>query len=154
MEAAIRKEGEITIVTLKGYLDFETSEPFKKTCFHHLIHNNVIFDLRGLNFIGSSGLTPFIEVLRLFSSQNSLATKFCGLNSEFRRFFFANFLTHLEIYEDAPSAYASFFQPIQQIPKIHYSVEAPIVAATADPNSGIEIDEADAEDINLIPETN
>ncbi len=120
MEAKIQKEGEVTIVVLKGYLDFETTEPFRKTCFQRLINQNIVFDLRQLNFVGSSGLTSFLEVLREFKTKNTQPVKFCGLSQEFRRFFWASEIGDVEIYEDSPTAYASFYQPMRQIPRIQY----------------------------------
>lgn len=120
MEAQIIKDGEITIVALRGYLDFETTEPFRKTCFQNLIDKNIVFDLKNLNFIGSSGLTSFLEVLREFKQKNPQPVKFCGLSQEFKRLFWATSMHDMEIYEDSPTAFASFYQPMQQIARIQY----------------------------------
>lgn len=120
MEAQIQKEGDVTVVVLQGYLNFETTEPFRQTCFKKLQNQSIIFDLRKLNFVGSSGLTSFLEVLRDFRSRNQQPVKFCGLSQEFRRLFWASDMGNIEIYEDSPTAYASFFQPMQQIPRIQY----------------------------------
>lgn len=132
MKAQILREGDITIVTLQGYLDFETTEPFRRTCFQKLIGQSVIFDLRGLSFVGSSGLTSFIEVLREFKSKSAQPIKFCGLSQEFRRLFWASEMSGLEIYEDSPTAYASFYQPMQQIPHIQYTELDPEIEITED----------------------
>ncbi len=133
MEAQIVKEGDVTIVSLQGYLDFETTEPFRKTCFQKLFNQSVIFDLRNLNFVGSSGLTSFLEVLRDFKIKNAQPVKFCGLSQEFRRLFWASEMNEMEVYEDGPTAYASFYQPMRQIPRIQYVDLDASIEITEDP---------------------
>lgn len=126
MEAEIIKRGDVTLVSLKGFLNFETTVPFKKICFQRLINNNIVFDLKGLNFVGSSGLTSFVEVLKEFRSKNSLPVKFCGLNQEFRRLFWASDMGEIEVYEDGSIAYSSFFQSMPQVPRPRYELDAEI----------------------------
>lgn len=125
MEAKISVAGDVTVVALSGYLNFETTTPFKKTCFESLLNKRVIFDLRGLNFVGSSGLTTFVEILYAFKKQNELPVKFCGLSNEFRRLFWASEMGDIEVYEDQHLAHASFFQPVQTI-QINYATDIEI----------------------------
>lgn len=113
MEARVTYDGDVTIVSLQGYMDYETSEPFRKTCFQSLLNQKVIFDLEALHFIGSSGLTSFLEILKEFKTKNPLPVKFCGLSREFQRFFWAYEMSDVEIYETRPAAHSSFFQPVE-----------------------------------------
>ena len=56
VQAKIRKDGDITVVELKGRLDFETAEPFRETCSDVLTNSKVVFNLSELSFVGSSGI--------------------------------------------------------------------------------------------------
>jgi len=108
MEAEITKSGDLTIVRLIGRLDFETAEPFKKNCLGMLQNERVVFNLQELSFVGSSGITPFIETLIEFASRNNIRPKFCGLTSEFKRLFLVGSMGNLDIYEDQMLAINSF----------------------------------------------
>lgn len=108
MEAEISKSGEITIVRLKGRLDFETPEPFKKNCLAKLADSKVVFNLQDLNFVGSCGITIFVELLNDFATRNSVKPKFCGVNTEFRRLFLSLQNGAVEIYDDQMKALSAF----------------------------------------------
>jgi anti-anti-sigma regulatory factor len=73
-----------------------------------LIHDKVVFNMRELSFVGSSGITTFVETLRSFAQSNKNKPKFCGLGSEFKRVFAAGELAELEVYESANLAVNSF----------------------------------------------
>jgi anti-anti-sigma factor len=116
VEAVVTRAGDVIVVSLKGFLNFETSDQFKKGCLTNFINKHVIFDLKELSFVGSSGLTSFVEVFREFKAKSSQPAKFCGLSQEFRRLFWASELQDIELYEDAFTAHASFTQPIPGTP--------------------------------------
>ena len=42
MRASFAKHGEIVVVELAGRLDFETSEPFRRTCLERLVREKVV----------------------------------------------------------------------------------------------------------------
>ena len=108
MKAYVRKsENNIYIVDLKGEVDFASAEPFHETCINHLTQKNIIFNLKDLNFVGSDGLSSFMDTLRELKKHSSL--KFCCVGSEFMRFFNTYSETRdLIIYEDEQSAEDSF----------------------------------------------
>lgn len=108
MEARFEVRGEVLVVELKGRLDFETSEPFRKTCLERLIREKVVFDLKSLNFVGSLGLKDFVDTLDYMAQQSLPGIKFCGVSSEFRRLFDASGLKPHEFYETKDIAIASF----------------------------------------------
>ncbi len=66
-----------------GCLDFESTAPFRKTCLERLLAEPVVFDLKNLNFVGSLGLTDFVDTLDHMARQSRRGVKFCGLSSEF-----------------------------------------------------------------------
>jgi anti-sigma B factor antagonist len=116
MQAKIRKDGDITVVELKGHLDFETAEPFRETCHDILANSKVVFNLNELSFVGSSGIGAFVNTLREFSRNNPVAPRFCAVRSEFKKVFKATDDDAFKVFEDEKSAVVSF-------------VEEPIISA-------------------------
>ena len=89
MKTKIHTEGDVTIVELSGYLDFESANPLQRS-IDDLYKTNqqarVVIDLRGLEFVGSSGVSSFVKTLKPF---NSLKMKpfYFGVKNEFVRLF-------------------------------------------------------------------
>ena len=108
MQANFANRGGVVVVELTGRLDFETTEPFRRTCWEKLLTQKVVFDFHQLNFVGSLGLKDFVETLDVMSQKSRTGVKFCGVSSEFRRMFEASGLRGQEIYESAEKAILSF----------------------------------------------
>jgi anti-sigma B factor antagonist len=108
MEARIRKDGDITVVDLSGRLDFESAEPFRETCHDLLSNSKVVFNLKDLSFVGSSGIGSFVNTLRDFSQNNPMAPRFCYVRTEFQKLFTANNDKDFKIFEDEETAIGSF----------------------------------------------
>ena len=108
MEAKIAQMGMVTIVELEGRLDFETALPFRRTCLEHLIHRPVVLDMKKLNFVGSLGITDFIETIEGLFEKTATGVKLCGVSSEFKRLFESSKISGLEIFESKTQALASF----------------------------------------------
>lgn len=108
MEARFGMHGSVVVVELKGRLDFETAEPFRKTCLERLAREKVVFDLRDLNFVGSLGLKDFVDTLDFMKKRSEAGVRFCGVSSEFRRLFEASGLLSHEIYDSREKAIQSF----------------------------------------------
>jgi anti-anti-sigma factor len=89
MKATIKQEGELTIIEIKGYLDYESAYPLKDS-IHEIYKQNanskLIFDLKGLEFVGSTGVSSFVKTLKVF---NKMRQKPCyyGVKSEFLTLF-------------------------------------------------------------------
>ncbi len=108
MEAQIVHAHDITVVKLRGFLDYEVADNFKKDCLRNLSGFKVVFDLRDLSFVGSSGITPFVEMLCDFSKVSSNKPRFCGMTSEFKRLFLSSQISEFEMFEDELGAIKSF----------------------------------------------
>ena len=108
MQASFAKLGEVVVVELAGRLDFETSEPFRRTCLERLVREKVVFDLRRLNFVGSLGLKDFVSTLEDMTQNSASGVRFSGVSSEFRRLFEASNLEGREIFETTAQAVQSF----------------------------------------------
>lgn len=113
MNAKIQKEGDVLVVYLDGTIDFDSTEPFRKTVLTHLKEQKVIFNLKDLSFVGSNGITPFIETMTQLCELNRQGVRFCNIGSEFRRIFEASEIKNLEIYESEHLAKRSFFESIR-----------------------------------------
>lgn len=111
MQARIAQEGGVLVVHLSGHIDVETAEPFHHACQSQLMNHKVVFDFSQLNFVGSSGLLPFLETLQDFSNANPSGFKLSGVGSEFKRLFGASPLASVEIYESHREAVHAYENP-------------------------------------------
>lgn len=128
MKAKIRREGEIFIIHLKGKIDFDSTEPFRETVLSHLIGQKVVFNLSELSFVGSNGITPFMETMTELCNGAPTRIHFCHLSSEFRRIFEASEITSPKIFETEEIATTSFyrvFQDSSRMPEISEPAEGP-----------------------------
>lgn len=108
MEAWIEKTGDVVVVHLRGRVDYETVTPFRNHCAKHLVKEKVVFNLAQLSFVGSIGLTDFLETVTQLSSSAPFGIKFAAVSNEFRRLFEASEIQKLEIYENTERALMAF----------------------------------------------
>ena len=88
MKTSIRKDGDSVIVILEGHLDFETTDTFRESLMkleRQSVNSRVIFDLGALQFVGSSGISAFVQALRDFNSRASQKPRYTNVKSEFRK---------------------------------------------------------------------
>ena len=108
MQARLKNEADIKIVELFGRVEIEGSESFKQNCLNALVGQKVIFDLAGLNFVGSTGILAFLDGLQDFAMQNPNRFKFCHVGSEFKKIFAATSLNCIDIFESLQMAVAAY----------------------------------------------
>ena len=108
MQARLKTEADIKIIELFGRVEIEGSESFKQNLLKNLMGQKVIFDLSGLNFVGSTGILAFLEALQDFAMQNPNRFKFCHVGSEFKKIFAATSLNCIEIFEAMPMAVSAY----------------------------------------------
>jgi anti-anti-sigma factor len=111
MQAKLRKDGDVTVVDLTGRLDFETAEPFRETCQEMLRDSKVVFNLSGLSFVGSSGISAFVNTLKELSDGAPVRPRFCNVRAEFQRVFKSTGQDAFPLFEDERAAVGSFDQP-------------------------------------------
>lgn len=75
--------GDVLIVNLEGSLDFETVSQFQKKAYRHFSQNKVIFSLKNLQFVGSTGVKNFVTVLAELSEKNPYGLGVAEARSEF-----------------------------------------------------------------------
>ena len=116
MQAKVLQKNGVTVVNLKGFIDFETAQPFREACLKSLPQNGkkIVFNLEGLNFVGSNGILPFVETLNDICDQSEMQIKFCKVSSEFQKIFKASPLRDVEIFSDELGAINALKKPETQ----------------------------------------
>lgn len=77
------------MVELQGYMDFETAHSISRSIdeiYRKDKQAKVVINLRGLEFVGSSGISSFVKNMRMFNVLK-LKPSYCGVKSEFLRLF-------------------------------------------------------------------
>lgn len=118
MKAIVEQEGDVFVVRLSGFLDYESLDPFRLSCLQYFSSKKVIFNLKNLSFVGSSGITPFVETMTELKGLNRDGFKFCEVGSEFRRVFAASPVSDIEIYDSEQSARLAFTRPDLMVPQV------------------------------------
>jgi len=110
MEASVIVRGDVRIINLSGVLDIESAQAFQKSIQKHVQHMQgpIIFNLKQLNFVGSTGIKSFMEAISCVCEQRQAGLKMFGVKSEFQRIFSVKFKNTIEFYETENSALASF----------------------------------------------
>ena len=94
------------VVDLKGEVDFASADAFYYTCMKELSKKNIVFNLKSLSFVGSDGLSSFMNTLKDLRKQSSI--QFCCVASEFKKVFADSEIKDIAIYEDERSATEAF----------------------------------------------
>lgn len=104
MDANIVVDQDILIVTLSGTMDFDKAFEFRKKSLRHFLQNRVVFSLKELNFVGSTGLSSFVETLSELSQKNPNGLSLCDVGLEYKRLLEPYFSEKLQIFEDVAHA--------------------------------------------------
>ena len=108
MNAKVENRDGIYVVSLIGQMDFESADTLKSQCLEKLVEKKIIFNLQDLSFVGSSGITPFLELLTALSKKNGPSFKICSVGAEFMRLFESTPVDGIEIYRDVTDAERAF----------------------------------------------
>lgn len=92
MKTQIKKIGDTVIVSIDGMLDYEVQEPLKNDLERIVSHSKtdsaatqLIFDFENLEFVGSCGISNFVQTLKEVSSKSSVRPRYTNVKSEFKR---------------------------------------------------------------------
>ena len=108
MEVKLVLDGDITVVSLSGRIEIEKTQSFKNACLKNFAHKKVVFCMKNLSFVGSSGIQNFFGVLNDLNSHNKLNAKIAGLSPDFQRLFSFSECSSLEVHESIEGALHSF----------------------------------------------
>ena len=100
--------GRVAIVRLRGRVDIESTDLFRRACREALSGTRVLFDFSKLSLVGSTGLLSFLEALTELALRNDTDIRFFQVSSDFRRVLEATPLAHRPYYEDENLAIRDF----------------------------------------------
>ncbi|MDB2426197.1 STAS domain-containing protein, partial [bacterium] len=106
-----RCEQGVYIVNLSGIILLETVDDFKRVCIEHLLDKHTIFNLSELSFVGSTGITVFLESIKRIYNSREKKVKMVGVSSEFEKIFVTNLTDMVEFFDNEKQAFMSIFQP-------------------------------------------
>lgn len=92
MKAKIKQNADVLVLSLEGKIDYETQE---EACavINRAIEKNktdstpkkIIVSMKDLNFVGSAGITHFVEELKKIHEKTDVTPKYVGVKSEFQK---------------------------------------------------------------------
>jgi len=93
MKTQFKRIGDTIIVSLAGRMDFENQVPLRDELEKLIdraktdsVPKKIIFNLENLDFVGSSGISSFVQTLKNFNGSVEMRPRYCNVKSEFRRF--------------------------------------------------------------------
>lgn len=111
MQARINQKGEVIVVELTGKVEIEKTQVFKEALKVHLNDRKVVFHMKDLNFVGSTGIQSFFQILREFHMDPSCKIKIAGMKPDFKKLWLYNDTSNVEIHDNLESALMSFTMP-------------------------------------------
>lgn len=108
MEVKILLDGDIAVVSLSGRIEIEKTQSFKKACQQNFKDKKIVFCMKNLSFVGSSGIQSFFGVLNDLNASRTMTAKIAGLNPDFQRLFNFTECSSLEVHENVENAMQSF----------------------------------------------
>ncbi|MCB9026806.1 MAG: STAS domain-containing protein [Bdellovibrionaceae bacterium] len=111
MQAKVEIKEGVTVFHLSGRIDFEAADRFRETCLRMPQDQKLVFNLESLSFVGSCGITPFIETMQDLFLQNQGRLKLCRVGVEFRKVIESSKIKNIEVYEDVDTARIAFLKP-------------------------------------------
>ena len=108
MDAKVENRNGVFVVNLIGQMNFESADQLKTQCIKNFSTRDIIFNLKDLSFVGSSGITPFLELLDVMSKNLGPRFKICSVGTDFMRLFESSDSEGIEIYRDVTDAERAF----------------------------------------------
>jgi anti-anti-sigma factor len=93
MKTQVKKNGDTLVVSMEGRMNFEIQDAIRED-LHQLVADakktdqsaaKIVFNLKELEFVGSSGISNFIQTLKEVSDRTEQKPRYCEVSSEFRR---------------------------------------------------------------------
>jgi anti-anti-sigma factor len=89
LKATVTNKRGVSLVTFEGQLDFSLPNKLRerlKELYKSKKNQKIVFDLAGLEFVGSTGIKPFIQMLDEFNKKG-MKPRYVGLSAEYERLF-------------------------------------------------------------------
>jgi anti-anti-sigma factor len=92
MKAKIKQNSEVLVLTLEGKIDYE-SQDIACAFINKTIEKNktdetpkkILVSMKDLQFVGSAGITHFVEQLKKIHTDTDVTPKYIGVKSEFQK---------------------------------------------------------------------
>ena len=104
MKAQVETREDVVVVSISGCLNYEALDAFRVHCKRLVTGKRVVINLDGLNFVGSSGITDFVDTLVDMRQTADGQLTLCGVGSEFRRIFSSSPLSTVSVHETQSEA--------------------------------------------------
>lgn len=92
MKARIKNQGNTIVLYLDGKVDYETQDNVCQVISKTIAKNKtdetpkkIIVSFENLEFVGSTGITQFVNQLKQVHTLNRSTPKYCGVRSEFQK---------------------------------------------------------------------
>jgi anti-anti-sigma factor len=108
MDVKLLLDGDVVVVSLSGRIDIEKNQHFKRACLQNFSNKKVVFCMKNISFVGSSGIKSFFHVLNDLNTNNKLCAKLAVSNPDFKRLFNVLECKNLEIHDSIEGALQSF----------------------------------------------
>lgn len=111
LKAQVTTTGEVTVMEVAGKLNHESQKMLQDN-IEQLMRDGkqVVLDIEGLDFVGSSGITSFFRSLKETGDRTGIRPRFCNVSLEFRRIMDAYNLDETMIHDNRVDAVRSFFR--------------------------------------------
>lgn len=92
MKARIKNNKDSIVLYIDGKVDYETQDDICTFITKTIVNNQkieipkrVIVNFENLDFVGSSGITQFVQNLKIIHHEAGVTPKYCGVRSEFQK---------------------------------------------------------------------
>jgi anti-anti-sigma factor len=88
MKATLKERDGVTVISLEGVIDYETTNRFRNS-LKNIVGGNVerkrkiLINMEKLSFVGSVGVTDFVQVMKEFNTDSNI--KYCSVKPEFKK---------------------------------------------------------------------
>ncbi|MBC7395941.1 MAG: STAS domain-containing protein [Bdellovibrionales bacterium] len=92
MKARVKSTDGSIVISIDGKVDYESQDQVCATINHTIERNKkdqaakkIIVNFKNLEFVGSSGITQFVQSLKQIHHETDVTPKYCGVRSEFQK---------------------------------------------------------------------
>jgi anti-anti-sigma factor len=92
MKARIKSSADSIVLYIDGKIDYETQDDvcvfINKTIERNKkdeAPKKIVMNFKGLDFVGSSGITQFVQSLKQIHTDTHVTPKYCSVRSEFQK---------------------------------------------------------------------
>lgn len=108
MNAKLTEKGKVLVVKLQGPIGIELAQWLRDSCSKNQLGGQLVFNLASANFVGSTGLQQFIEVVQKLRDTRPEDLRLVVTPGDLHRVLSSLGLGDLQFYSSESEALASF----------------------------------------------